>query len=200
MAISGCSLRLFHREGAYYVAIDHPGVAAELATRWHALPPLTEPIPPPGFHNFIVPDTAPLQGLIREIYHLVRALPSEPLRQFEEATRTLPRSTEAERLIIQRVGQNVFREALDLYWGHRCAVTQVTQRPLVRASHIKPWGFSGDAERLDVYNGLLAAPLDRAGLGVHPGLQLQHLSPAHLPYHAWHREHLFEGAAEGSRP
>ena len=170
--------------------------------------------------NFIVPDTAPLQGLVREIYHLVRALLSEPLRQFEQATRGLPRTTEAERLAIQRVGQNVFREALDLYWGNRCAVTQVAVRQLLRASHIKPWGLASDAERLDVYNGLLLAahldaafdsglisfaqtgqiliadtfgPLDRAGLGIHPGLKLQHLSPAHIPYLAWHREHLFEG-------
>jgi hypothetical protein len=29
----------------------------------------------------------------------------------------LPRTTEAERLVIQRVGQDVFRDALMAYWG-----------------------------------------------------------------------------------
>jgi putative restriction endonuclease len=58
----------------------------------------------------------------------------------------------------------VFREALLSYWGGRCAVTGVTEPRLLRASHIKPWAkCETDAERLDVYNGLLlAAHLDAA--------------------------------------
>jgi len=213
------SLRLFHREGAYFVAVNHAGVAAELATRWSPLPPLTEPIPPDGFQNFIVSDTAPLQSLIREIYQLLRALPAGPLRSFEEQVRTLPRSTEVERLVVQRIGQNLFREALDHYWNGRCAVTGVSERLLLRASHMKPWArCASDAERLDVFNGLLLAahldaafdsglisfaesgrilladrflPADREKLGIHPGLKLSRLSPSHAAYLAWHRTQLY---------
>ena len=50
------------------------------------------------------------------------------------------------------------------YWGGCCAVTGVAEPRLLRASHIKPWAkCDTDAERLDVYNGLLlAAHLDAA--------------------------------------
>jgi predicted restriction endonuclease len=45
------------------------------------------------------------------------------------------------------------------YWGGRCAVTGLDVGELLRASHIKPWArCESDAERLDVYNGLLLAP------------------------------------------
>src|ERR1700729_766822 len=52
----------------------------------------------------------------------------------------------------------------DSYWEGRCAVTGVAEPRLLRASHIKPWTkCEADAERLDVYNGLLlAAHLDAA--------------------------------------
>ncbi len=73
-------------------------------------------------------------------------------------------ATEVERLVVQRVGQDVFRAALMDYWGSRCAITGCAEPLLLRASHIKPWAqCATDAERLDVYNGLLlAAHLDAA--------------------------------------
>jgi hypothetical protein len=76
----------------------------------------------------------------------------------------VPRTTEAERLVVQRVGQDVFRAALMDYWGGRCAVTGCAEPLLLRASHIKPWALCAtDAERLDVKNGLLlTAHLDAA--------------------------------------
>lgn len=119
------ALRLLHRNGVYYVAVNHAGVADELEKRWQALPPRTEPIPPPAFRHFAVPDTAPLQDLIRDVYRLARALPPEPLRMFVAQTAGLPESTEAERLVVQRIGQDMFRAALDIYWEGRCAVTGV---------------------------------------------------------------------------
>ena len=76
---------------------------------------------------------------MREIWRFARALPIEPLRVFEARARKLPRTTEAERLVIQRVGQDVFRDALMVYWDGRCAVTGVREPRLLRASHIKPW-------------------------------------------------------------
>lgn len=71
-------------------------------------------------------------------------------------------STEVERLVRQRVGQNIFRESLMDYWGGACAVTGIALPALLRASHAKPWAeCNSDAERLNVFNGfLLAAHLD----------------------------------------
>jgi len=79
-----------------------------------------------------------------------------PLEAFATAIRGLPRVTEAEYLIVQRVGQGLFREALLRRWKGRCAVTGVDVPELLRASHIKPWAHcTSDAERLDPDNGLL---------------------------------------------
>jgi hypothetical protein len=212
------SIRLTYAEANYLVAVNHPGVAEDLSERWQKWPDDNEPHPPSGFAAFAVPDTAPLHHLVREIWRLARALPVEPLRVFEAQTRTLPRTTEAERLVIQRVGQDVFREALLSYWGGRCAVTGVSEPRLLRASHIKPWArCKTDAERLDVYNGLLlAAHLDaafdgglisfsdegailfspqftredREALGMHDHLTLRRFGARHLPNLAWHRTFL----------
>jgi predicted restriction endonuclease len=65
---------------------------------------------------------------------------------------------------VQRVGQDIFREALDKYWAGKCAVIGVPDRALLRASHIHPWSdCATDDERLDAYNGiLLVADLDAA--------------------------------------
>jgi predicted restriction endonuclease len=98
------------------------------------------------------------------------------------------------------------------------AVLRVQEQRLLRASHIKPWrDCETDAERLDVYNGLLlAAHLDaafdvflisfdddgrilispaltepdRAALGIHADLRLTKIAPAHLPQLAWHQDRL----------
>jgi putative restriction endonuclease len=212
------SIRLTCSEQNYLVAINHPGAASDLSERWQKWPNGDEPHMPAGFTAFVVSDTAPLHNLVREIWRLARALPVEPLRVFEAQTRTLPRSTEAERLVIQRVGQDVFREALLSYWGGRCAVTGVADPRLLRASHIKSWAkCETDAERLDVYNGLLlAAHLDAAfdgglisfsdegailfspqfahedrdALGIRDHLALRRVAVRHLPNLAWHRTFL----------
>jgi len=59
---------------------------------------------------------------------------------------------------------DVFRAGLLDYWEGRCAITGLAVTELLRASHIKPWASCDtDAERLDVFNGLLLAPqLDAA--------------------------------------
>jgi predicted restriction endonuclease len=88
-----------------------------------------------------------------------RTLPNRVADGFRRETAGLPRSTEAERLVIQRVGQNLFRAALLDYWQGRCCVTGLDVPELLRASHIKPWAIcDSDDERLDVFNGLLLAP------------------------------------------
>jgi putative restriction endonuclease len=208
------SLRLTCEPSGFVVATNHAGVSADLASRWQSWGGTA----PQGFVAFIVADTAPLHHIVREIWRLARALPVEPLREFEAKTRTMPRTTEAERLVVQRVGQDIFRNALMNYWGGGCAVLDVKEPRLLRASHIKPWkDCATDAERLDVYNGLLlSAHLDaafdaflisfdddgrilissglpepdRVALGIRPELRLSKIAPTHLPQLAWHRARM----------
>jgi putative restriction endonuclease len=213
------AIRLTRVPQGYVAAVDHDGVAADLAARW----PGWEGAAPPGFAAFIVSDTAPLHELVREMWRLARALPLAPLRAFEARTRGLPRTTEAERLVVQRVGQDVFRAALMDYWLGRCAVTGLAEPLLLRASHIRPWALcESDAERLDARNGLLLAahldaafdaglidfddagrirfavrfaPADRQALGLHEAMTLARLTPGHRAFLAWRRAHLL--AASG---
>ena len=103
-----------------------------------------------------------LDRIAGAVWRLARSLPDEPLRQFKRRLAELPAATEVERLRKERIGQDVFRKALMLFWDRACAVTGVSHPGLLRASHIVPWSECGsDAERLDVHNGLLlAAHLD----------------------------------------
>ena len=57
-----------------------------------------------------------------------------------------------------RIGQNSFRCNL-LESLKKCPITQIDDKKLLIASHIKPWVHSNNVERLDPYNGLLLSPL-----------------------------------------
>ena len=71
------------------------------------------------------------------------------------------RPTEKKRLIDARIGQEGFRRDVEAHWNGACSVSNCTTREALRASHIKPWKPSSDAERLDGENGLLlTADLD----------------------------------------
>ncbi|HND32243.1 MAG TPA: HNH endonuclease signature motif containing protein, partial [Myxococcota bacterium] len=102
--------------------------------------------------------------LLRRVMQLARSLPDAPLVAFQKRIATLPQTTEVERLVVQRVGQNLFRDSLLDYWEGRCAISGLAVPELLRASHIKAWAdCERDEERLDVFNGfLLAAHLDAA--------------------------------------
>jgi putative restriction endonuclease len=70
---------------------------------------------------------------------------------FEKQTAALPRATEVERLVVQRVGQDLFRNGLLDYWEGRCAITRLAVPQLLRASHIRPWAdCTAEADWLDV--------------------------------------------------
>jgi hypothetical protein len=86
--------------------------------------------------------TATLPAIVRRIFELSRSLPTAPLDRFEEKIRSLPMVTEADRLVIQRIGQDIFRETLMDLWLKRCAVTSLDQPELLRASHMKPWAIA----------------------------------------------------------
>ncbi|MBX3182794.1 MAG: HNH endonuclease [Polyangiaceae bacterium] len=181
--------------------------------------PMVAPMPGGAAGGRTVPDVAALHQLLRRAFQLSKALPNELLRTFEQRVVTLPKTTEAERLVVQRVGQDLFRAGLLDLWEGRCAVTGLAVPELLRASHIKPWAdCETDAERLDVYNGLLLAPhLDAAFdrgfitleddgaltvsdaltassrriLGLDQPLCVRGITEGHRSYLPWHRERVF---------
>jgi hypothetical protein len=87
--------------GPWFLSLSHPGVAAEMASE-------TTSLAGPG-----------VKTLARG-YQLGVSLPDAPLQAFCKMTAGLPRTTEAERLTAQRIGQDVFRKSLLAYWNNRC--------------------------------------------------------------------------------
>jgi len=68
--------------------------------------------------------------------------------------------TETDQLTKRRIGQEIFRKSLLKYWNGKCAVTGITNRQLLRASHIVAWADCRSIEdKLDPYNGLLLSAL-----------------------------------------
>lgn len=125
--------------------------------------------------------------------------------------------TEQETIVKARLGQGKFRESLLALW-QGCSVTGIFLPTILRASHIKPWRFSTNAERIDPYNGLLLLPqydalfdaglitfstqgfmlLSRAlnsknleFLGINSKTRLRVVHEAHKPYLSYHQGHIF---------
>ena len=172
-----------------------------------------------------ITDMDQLASLLRRTAELAQSLPTQAARTYEARVkdsleRTLPDSTEVERLVRQRIGQDTFREALMDYWDGACAVTGIQLPQVLRASHAKPWAeCESDEERLDVFNGfLLSANLDAlfdrglitfngiggmvcspkltpnclSALHLSEGHSLRWIAPEHGPYLAWHRSKVFQ--------
>ena len=186
----------------------------------------TDRLPSVASGVLAVSDIAALHRLLRRAFQLSRTLPDALLRVFEDETANLPRATEAECLVVRRIGQDLFRRGLLEYWDGRCAMTGLDVPELLRASHIKPWAdCATDAERLDVFNGLLLAPhLDaafdggfitiagdgtmlvsnalrsgaRSALRLDRPLRVHGLHGAHERYLTWHRSRNFRTGAENA--
>ena len=206
-----------NRDGQFVAALSRLNVARALTEHGAAA---NLPLPNGAVAARIVADIPALHRLLRRAFQLSKTLPDELLHTFEKQTATLPKTTEAERLVVQRVGQDLFRAALIDYWEGRCAVTALAIPGLLRASHIKPWAeCATDAERLDVFNGLLLAPTldaafdrgfitvadegevivspqipaaDRMILGLDRPLRLNGLTDGHRLYLLWHRKQVFK--------
>lgn len=71
-------------------------------------------------------------------------------RSFEQTEKTVLQSI--------RQGQTYFRKLL-LQEMKRCPITGIDDKRLLIASHIKPWAYSNNSERVNVKNGLLLSPL-----------------------------------------
>lgn len=141
------------KQGPWFLALDHPGVEAELG-----LAP--SDISGPGVARHVFDTLGTLYSILPRLYQLAASLPDAPLNTFQTAVAGMHRTTEVERLIIQRIGQDVFRASLLDYWQSSCPLTGITDPALLRASHIVPWAeCDSDAERLNVHNGLLLSAL-----------------------------------------
>lgn len=90
----------------------------------------------------------------------------EPDTDLAEDLRAIYAATEVSEtvrnaLVGARIGQGKFRADVLARWNRRCAVTGIALPQILRASHVKPWRDSSNAERLDPENGLpLVANLD----------------------------------------
>lgn len=140
-------------EGPWFLALDHIGILEELNM------PQAD-LPGPGLARYALPSLSALYEVMPRIYQLGVTLPYGPLEEFRASVAGWPKTTERERLIIQRVGQDIFRNQLITYWQCRCPLTGITDPALLRASHIIPWkDCTSDAERLEVCNGILLSAL-----------------------------------------
>lgn len=140
-------------QGPWYLGLDHAGVIEALCL------PVSD-IPGPGLVRYTFDRAASLYAVLSRVYQLAGSLPDLPLQEFHKKTVALPKSTEAERLVVQRIGQDIFRSSLMEYWQGRCPLTGITDPALLRASHIIAWkDCTSDADRLDVHNGLLLSAL-----------------------------------------
>ena len=218
-----CPLRVWlsaRRAGEFVVALSLQNVAHALGEHGMLV---ASPLPIGAVAARAVTDVPALHRLLRRALQLSKALPDELLQTFQKHTAGLPTTTEAERLIVQRIGQDLFRDGLLDLWEGRCAVTGLAVAELLRASHIKPWAdCDTDAERLDVYNGILLAPhldaafdhglvtfdddgvlvvsdaLDseaRTVLGLDTPLRMKQIEEGHRLYLPWHRERVFRTRA-----
>ena len=134
--------------------------------------------------------------------------------------RSMFQGTEREQLVKQRIGQDVFRDALFKYWKGCCAITSLDIQEMLRASHIKPWvDCDSDSDRLNIYNGFLLSAnydtlfdkglitFDDKGLIIYSNRlsesqileigggkyeALRWLDEQHLPFLKWHRDSVFK--------
>ncbi|MCY4359648.1 MAG: HNH endonuclease [Cyanobacteria bacterium MAG APA_bin_95] len=198
-------------QGPWFLALDHGGVIEAIGL-------VPTAMAGPGLARYSFPGLGALYGVLPRVYALSASLPDAPLQQFVARIRGLPRTTEAERLVVQRIGQDIFRVSLMEYWQGCCPLTGIGDQDLLRASHIVPWSHcQNDATRLDVYNGLLLSALwdaafdrglvsfDAAGqpqfsprLSQAAQVELRWqepipLTPKHQTHLAWHRQHVFCG-------
>ena len=180
-----------------------------------------------------------LGAVLKRAAELGISLPDGPIRHYNElletylndnpnersifsgTTKSMFQGTEREQLVKQRIGQNVFRDALFKYWKGCCAVTTLDIPEMLKASHIKPWAdCDDDSDRLNVYDGfLLSANYDALfdkglitfndkgqiiyssklskgnilDIGGDKFKALRWIDKCHLPFLEWHRERVFIG-------
>jgi len=188
-------------------------------------------------HKIEVWDRELLGVVLKRAAELGISLPDGPIRHYEECLdeylkknpdersifnetgKSMFHGTEREQLVKQRIGQDVYRDALLKYWKNNCAITNLDVPEMLKASHIKPWAkCDNDSDRLNVYNGFLLSAnfdalfdkglitFDDKGLIIYSKKLsrnqihdiggdkykvLRWIDERHLPFLEWHREHVF---------
>jgi len=210
---------LTEADGGYQLACDSQRLLDELAREGLSVQQAAS-LPTNAKGTVHLAEYGELYQLLGRVTDLAKTAPDRLVEKFVAATQSMPESTEVERLVKQRVGQDIFRNALIAFWQGRCAVTGLAVISLLRASHIKPWAdCENSQERLDVFNGFLLAPhldalfdggwitFDDAGklvksplldvttvqlLGVTSEMKLTHLAADHRLYLDYHRRSVFK--------
>lgn len=216
-----CPLRIWLRifsDAVFLVAFSQQNVVRALGEYGT---PLAAPLPAGAAGGHTVTEIPALHRLLGRAFQLSKTLPDELLHTVGKATAALPKTTEIERLVVQRVGQDIFRRGLVDFWEGRCAVTGWPSRNSSGIATSSQWAdCESDAERLDAYNGiLLAIHLDavfdkglmtveddgaivwahifgedaRQALGVCGLHRVRGLAEGHRAYLPWHREKVFRG-------
>lgn len=80
---------------------------------------------------------------------------ADPLAEYSF---TPPNETERKGLVTSRVGQGAYRKRIIHRWEYKCAVTGFEKLDVLIASHILPWAYSTNEQRLDIHNGILLSP------------------------------------------
>ncbi len=158
----------------------------------------------------------------RFVFRLIHDLSAQDdILMHQNELANLP-ATERQAVTKARIGQGTFRQKLLEMW-EGCAVTDIKLPNVLRASHIKPWRFSTNAERLNPYNGLLLLPqydqlfdkglisFDEKGrlirsraiekiepykLGIDASDRLRSLSKRHQGFLEYHRSEVFVRLSE----
>ena len=127
-------LRPFTHGGPWQVTFPNGPPAAELARSLPDMQRLES--------GFEARGEGALGKLLRRAAELAMSLPNHAAKIYAEEIAKIeaqpPTATEAMRLVKQRIGQNVFRQALIDYWGGACAVTGLDLPEALRASHANP--------------------------------------------------------------
>jgi putative restriction endonuclease len=139
--------------GPFFLSVAHQGVAQTL----DAAPAFPCAKGHAGAFTFTTRDN--MHAGVGGVYRLSVSLPDFPLEKFQKAVAGVG-DTEGESAQKFRIGQNIFREALVEYWNGSCPLSGISSPELLKASHMMPWSdCKSDAQRLDVYNGLLLSAL-----------------------------------------
>lgn len=152
--ISGAPVRVAVRVSGQGVLLAGPEPNA--MARIGLIPAIQQP--PRGMASAgLAADAAQLYDVLR-VLHSLQTHPASVLSAKVEARLAAIPATERTNEVRQRIGQDVFREALMELWEGRCALSgSDLPLSLLRASHAKPWSLADDNERLDPFNGLLLA-------------------------------------------
>ncbi|WP_187296218.1 HsdR family type I site-specific deoxyribonuclease [Tepidibacter mesophilus] len=153
---------------------------------------------------------------IDEDYASERLQQNKIASEFENE-KNLQLETEKEQIMKMRIGQNDFRKKL-IQKDYRCKICGLEYEKFLIASHIKPWQYSNNEERLDIYNGFLLCPhhdalfdkgyitFDKYGkiiisslldqktknlMNIHHNIKIE-IEENHKKYIEWHQENEFE--------